>query len=190
MVIAADNVPGPGQGRWTYKEYAALPNDGHRYEIVDGVLYMTPSPTEWHQTVAGRIFRLLAAHVEDNGLGRVYIAPLDVELAPYVVVQPDILVILNENRDRITMSRIIGAPDVVVEVTSPGTAAYDRREKQDAYARAGVPEYWIVDPSAQTVDVLVLSTGLYRSLGVFEGSTLFPSQVLPGFAVKVEKFFG
>jgi len=74
MVTAADNVPGPGQGRWTYKDYAAIPDDGRRYEIVDGVLYMAPSPNEWHQTTAGRLFRYLATQIEDAGLGRVYVA--------------------------------------------------------------------------------------------------------------------
>src|ERR1700736_5482994 len=146
MVTIADNVPGPGQGRWTYKDYAAIPDDGKRYEIVDGVLYLTPSSNESHQTTVGRLFRYLSAYIEDAGLGRVYIAPFDVELAPYVVVQPDVLVILNANREKITTSRVIGAPDLVVEVSSPGTVGYDRDEKRGAYARAGVPEYWIADP--------------------------------------------
>ncbi len=189
MVTAADRVPGPGQGRWTYKDYADLPDDGRRYEIVDGVLYTTPSPNEWHQTVVGRIFRYLSAHIEDGGLGRVYIAPLDVELAPDTVVQPDVLVILNASREKITKSRIIGAPDLVVEVASPGTVAHDRREKQDAYARAGVPEYWVAIPEAYTIEVLVQEAGEYRSLGVFEGQALLPSRAVPGFLVHVEEFF-
>ena len=140
MVTVADTVSGQQQGHWTYKDYALLPGDEHRYEIINGVLFMAPSPNEWHQTTVGRLFRFLAAYVEDNGRGRVYMAPFDVELAHDVIVQPDVLVVLNEHRERITMSRIIGAPDVVIEVSSPGTVSYDRREKQDAYARAGVPE--------------------------------------------------
>src|SRR5258708_7351587 len=189
MVTAADDVPGPGQGRWTYKDYAALPDDGRRYEIVDGVLYMAPSPNEWHQTTAGRLFRYLATQIEDAGLGRVYIAPFDVELTPDTVVQPDVLVILNANHDKITLSRIIGAPDLVVEVSSPGTVGYDRDKKQSAYARAGVQEYWIADPWSRTVEVFVLEAGAYRSLGVFEGKATLPSQVGPGFSVHVEQFF-
>jgi len=189
MVTAADNVPGPGQGRWTYKDYAALPDDGRRYEIVDGVLYMAPSPNEWHQTTAGRLFRYLATQIEDAGLGRVYVAPFDVELTPDTVVQPDVLVILNANHDKITLSRIIGAPDLVIEVSSPGTVGYDRDKKQSAYARAGVQEYWIADPWSRTVEVFVLEAGAYRSLGVFEGKATLPSQVVPGFSVHVEQFF-
>jgi Uma2 family endonuclease len=189
MVTAADDVPGPGQGRWTYKDYAAIPDDGRRYEIVDGVLYMAPSPNEWHQTTAGRLFRYLATQIEDAGLGRVYVAPFDVELTPDTVVQPDVLVILNANHDKITLSRIIGAPDLVIEVSSPGTVGYDRDKKQSAYARAGVQEYWIADPWSRTVEVFVLEAGAYRSLGVFEGKATLPSQVVPGFPVHVEQFF-
>ena len=189
MVAAADDVPGPGQGRWTYKDYAAIPDDGRRYEIVDGVLYMAPSPNEWHQTTAGRLFRYLATQIEDASLGRVYIAPFDVELTPDTVVQPDVLVILNANHDKITLSRIVGAPDLVIEVSSPGTVGYDRDKKQSAYARAGVQEYWIADPWSRTVEVFVLEAGAYRSLGVFEGKATLPSQVVPGFSVHVEQFF-
>jgi len=145
MVTAADNVPGPDQGRWTYQDYAALPDDGQRYEIVDGVLFMTPSPSRWHQKAVLHLAHHLLNHVESAGLGEVYAAPFDVELAPNIVVQPDVLVVLNAGLKKITGSRIIGAPDLVVEVSSPGTVGYDRDKKQGAYDRAGVPEYWIAD---------------------------------------------
>jgi Uma2 family endonuclease len=189
MVTTADNVQGPGQGRWTYNDYTKLPDDGKRYEIVDGVLYMAPSPNEWHQTATGRLFRYLATHIEDSGLGRVYIAPFDVQLAHNSVVQPDVFVVLNANLHKITFSRIIGAPDLVVEVASPGSVGYDRNRKQKAYADASVPEYWIADPWSRTVEVLVLENGAYHSLGVFEGKATLPSQVVQGFTVPVERFF-
>src|ERR1041384_5968421 len=85
--VAADSVPGPMQGHWTYQDYACLPEDGRHYEVVGRVLYLTPSPNEWHQTTVGRFFRYLAAHIEDNALGRVYMAPFDVELTPRDIVQ-------------------------------------------------------------------------------------------------------
>jgi Uma2 family endonuclease len=189
MVMPADSMPGPGQGHWTYKDYASLSDDGHRYEIVDGVLYMAPSPNEWHQNAALEIASYLRTHIKLAGLGQVYIAPFDVELGPKTVVQPDVLVILNANRNKITFSHIIGAPDLVVEVSSPGTVGYDREKKQSAYARAGVPEYWIADPWSRTVEVLTLEAGGYRSLGVFEGKAVLPSEVVPDFLVHVEQFF-
>ena len=189
MVMPADHMHGAEQGHWTYKDYSALPDDGHRYEIVDGVLYIAPSPNEWHQATAGRLFRYLSTYIEDAGLGRVYIAPFDVELGPKTVVQPDVLVILNVNRNKITFSHINGVPDLIVEVSSPGTVGYDREKKQRAYAHAGVPEYWIADPWSRTVEVLTLEEGVYRSLGVFEGKAILPSQVVPDFLVHIEQFF-
>jgi Uma2 family endonuclease len=189
MVLPADHVPGPEQGHWTYKDYVALPDDGRRYEIVDGVLYMAPSPNEWHQNATLEIASYLRTHVKLTGLGQVYIAPFDVEFDPKTVVQPDVMVILNANRTKVTFSRIVCAPDLVVEVSSPGTVGYDREKKQRAYARAGVPEYWIADPWSRTVEVLSLVAGGYRSLGVFEGKAVLPSEVVPDFLVHVEQFF-
>ena len=188
VVTVAVPIVGPPQGRWTYADYAALPDDGNRYEIIAGVLYMTPAPGTGHQSISARVVTFLVTHVEFAGLGRVFAAPVDVELAPDTVVQPDIVVVLSANLDHITPSRIIGAPDLVVEILSPGTAGYDRREKQDAYARAGVGEYWIVDPGAQTVELLTLDQGGYRSHGVFRGQARLPSSAVT-MPVPVERFF-
>src|SRR5262249_15325923 len=107
-----------------------------------------------------------------------------------LVLQPDIIVVLNTHLEIITPSRIVGAPDLIIELASPGTAGYDRRTKQDAYASAGVPEYWIADPGTGTVELMVLENGAYRSLGVFRGQATLPSRVVPGLPVKVEQFFG
>ena len=188
VVTVAVPIVGPPQGRWTYADYAALPDDGNRYEIIAGVLYMTPAPGTGHQSISARVVTFLVTHVEFAGLGRVFAAPVDVELAPDTVVQPDIVVVLSANLHRITPSRIIGAPDLVVEILSPGTAGYDRREKQDAYARAGVGEYWVVDPGAQTVELLTLNKGGYRSHGVFRGQARLPSSAVT-LPVPVERFF-
>lgn len=190
MVVRADHLPGPPQGCWTYADYAALPEDGHRYEVIDGVLYMAPSPNTDHQTASVRFTGFLLTHVQLAGLGRVFHAPYDVELPGGVTVQPDIVVVLNVHLAIITPSRIIGVPDLVAEILSPGTAGYDRRTKQDAYARAGVPEYWLADPYARTVEVLRLADGAYQSIGVFAGAATLPSRILPTFPVRVEQLFG
>jgi Uma2 family endonuclease len=187
----ADHVPGPRQGSWTYEDYAALPDDGNRYEIIDGVLYLSPAPNILHQIVVTTIAAYLKLHVEFVGLGRVLAAPTDVELAPRdSPLQPDVIVVLNDNlRILESKTRIVGAPDLVVEVASPSTATYDRREKLDAYARAGVREYWLVDPYAQTVEVLYLEGGAFISAGAFHGGALLPSRVVPEFPVRVEQCF-
>jgi len=188
LVTAADHVPGPPQGHWTYEAYAALHNDD-RYEIIDGVLYMAPAPGAPHQSASTKFATFLMIHVEFAGLGRVFHAPFDVELAPNFVVQPDVLVILNDNLNMLMPSRVIGAPDLVIEVTSPGTAGYDRREKQDAYAQAGVTEYWIADPATKTVEVLQLRDNHYYLVGVFQNGAILPSTVVPNMPVRVEQFF-
>jgi Uma2 family endonuclease len=189
VVEPADHVPGPPQGHWTYADYARLPDGAHRYELLNGVLYMAPAPTTPHQSANNLFATYLTIHVQFAGLGRVFTAPTDVELALDVVLQPDVIVVLNASRDIIAHERIIGAPDLVIEIMSPGTAGYDRREKQDAYAHAGVKEYWIADPIGRTVEILVLDGNSYRSRGVFQGQALLPSQAMPNLPVRVEQFF-
>ncbi len=190
VVRRADDVPGPPQGQWTYVSYARLLDDGRRYEIIDGVLDVAPSPDVAHQTAVGWIFHYLLVHVQLAGKGRVFSAPINVELSPARVVQPDVVVVRAEHAGIITPARLVGVPDlvVVVEVASPGTAGYDRREKQDVYARSGVPEYWIADPYARTIEVLVREGSAYRSRGVFRSKATLPSQVIPRFPVQVEQF--
>lgn len=189
VATPADWVPGPEQGRWTYDEYAALPDDGHRYEIVNGVLIMAPAPSPEHQDIVGMIFHYLLVHIKFAGLGRVFQAPIDVELSPKNIFQPDVVVILNEHLDRVQAKRIVGAPNLAIEVASPSTALYDRLAKYDRYAEAGVQEYWIVNTETKTVQVLVLEHGEYRSLGIFRGEQMLPSRIAPDLPVGVERFF-
>jgi Uma2 family endonuclease len=189
VVLPADWVPGPEQGFWTYDDYAALPDDGRRYEIVNGVLVMSPSPDGSHQDAVARFTYHLLAHVEFAGLGKVRVAPFDVELSPQDVFQPDVLVVLNAHLDRVKEKRVVGAPDLVVEVASQSTAAYDRITKYEKYAKAGVQEFWIANAKARTVQVCVLESAQYRSLGVFHGLQTLPSRVIPDLPVHVEQFF-
>lgn len=189
VVKPASRVLGPKQGQWTYQDYAAMSEDGYHYEVVNGVLYMSPAPSMGHQEIVGWLFYYLVTHVKLPGLGRVYQAPTDVELHPGDVVQPDVFVVLNAHLDRITPSRLLGAPDLVVEVASPRTARHDLDEKLHAYARARVAEYWVVNPDAQTIEVLVWQNGSYSSLGLFSDRMTLPSQVVPDFPVSVEQFF-
>lgn len=190
VVRPAHSVSGSKQGHWTYSHYAALPDDGPSYEIVDGVLYMAPAPHIDHQNTVLRIAHYLLMYAEFAGLGKVSIAPVDVVLAPNVVVQPDVLVLLKSHLDYINEGRIFGPPDLVVEVASPGTATYDRREKFDAYALADVPEYWIADVASHTIEIFALENGKYQTLGVFKGKATLPSTIVPEIAaVYVEQFF-
>jgi len=189
VAASADWIPGPKQGQWTYNAYANLPDDGQRYEVVNGVLFMTPSPGIAHQKISGRFFYHLFTHIEVAGLGTVLAAPTDVILSPKDVFQPDVFVVLNAGLEKIKELHVVGAPDLVVEITSPSTAIHDRNRKYRVYAKAGVPEYWIAEPATRTVEVLVLEAGEYRSLGIFRGQATLPSRVLPELPVHVEQFF-
>ncbi len=189
VVTPADWVPGPQQGEWTYDDYLKLPQDGRRYEILNGVLLLMPSPRDSHQNAVFEIASYLRTYVKLPGLGKVRIAPLDVKLGPKNVFQPDVLVVLNEHLERLTEDGVMGAPDLTVEVLSPSTALEDRVDKHREYALAGVREYWIVNPERRSVEVFILAGREYRSRGVFSGKDTLPSQVVPNFPVPVEQFF-
>ena len=163
MVTPADWVVGPRQGQWNYNSYVALTGEGQYYEIVDGILYMTPSSSWSHQEIVGRIFRYLSSYIETANLGGVFVAPIDVELSPNNVFQPDVVVLLKTSRENLKGRHIVGSPDAIVEVVSPGSATMDRHDKYRAYAKANVAEYWIVEPGTQTVELLALGGERYRS---------------------------
>jgi Uma2 family endonuclease len=188
--MRADHIPGAKQGEWTYTTYAAIPNDGKRYEVIEGVLYLMASPNVKHQSVTQRILFYMMTHFEFKGLGRVFISPIDVELAPKYVVQPDLVVILNKNKKIIQRKKLKGSPDLLVEVASPSTGGYDRTTKRTAYAKYGIKEFWLVNPKDETVEVLVLEKGNYVSKGTFAGKDGVTSTIVPEFPVRVEQFFG
>ena len=179
IIVRASHVPGPLQGQWTYAAYAALPDDGNRYEIIDGVLYMAPAPIPEHEHIIALIIARLVVALDDTGLGQVF-------TSPYVhvgssVLRPDVVVVLTAHAGIIAEKNLIGPPDLVIEVASPSTAAYDRDVvfgKRGAYARAGIPEYWLVDPQQRTIEVLTLADDVYTLLGIFQGDDQIQSQIV------------
>ncbi|MBI2866122.1 MAG: Uma2 family endonuclease [Chloroflexi bacterium] len=143
--------------KFTYEDYRNLPeSETKRYELLEGELVMVPSPTTYHQRILGRLHVLLAGFVNKNSLGEVFVAPFDIVLSADTVLQPDILFVSNGRASIITPENIRGAPDLVIEVLSPATAERDRIYKRSLYARYGVKEYWIVDPSMKTIEVMEL----------------------------------
>jgi Uma2 family endonuclease len=140
---------------WDYARWSQLPDDGNRYEVIDGVLYMTTAPSFFHQWIASRIIRLLQTQIEDTGIGIVSFAPIGLLMPGCDPVQPDIVVVRSDDRGIIYDRRINGVPALIVEVLSPGSAEKDTAIKRAAYARAGLPEYWIVRPAER--DLLVLT---------------------------------
>ncbi|MBI4635418.1 MAG: Uma2 family endonuclease [Candidatus Rokubacteria bacterium] len=144
----------------TYEDYARLPSDRNRYELLAGVLHVTPAPSPLHQRVSKRLQRRLEAHFEARGLGEVFNAPIDVILTRQDVVQPDLVVVTDPAQ--VSARAIEGAPPLVVEVLSPATRRYDRTTKMTRLAELGVAHFWIVDPEDRRLECYRLESGRYR----------------------------
>jgi Uma2 family endonuclease len=174
---------------WTYELWRRLPDDGNRYEIVEGALFVTPPPRKRHQKAAGTIHALLWIYLESNPIGECYMAPLDVKLSRKTVVEPDILFVSRDRVEIATEEGLIAAPDLVVEVLSKSTRHRDLGAKRRTYAKNGVREYWIVDPDHRRVDVYTLQRGsLVKRVHATSGEVASPL-VLPGFSVPLAKLF-
>ena len=186
---AAQTVQLPTQGVWTYDDYARLPDDGKRYEVIRGELYMSAAPRPLHQRVITRLSFFLEGFLENSALGTAFVAPIDVILPQKLgdPVQPDIVVVRRESLHIIDELNIRGAPDLLVEVLSPSNPAHDRSLKYDLYAEAGVLEYWIVDPRQRTVEIYLLRDGAYELAGQWGVGEVARSELLDGFAVSVDE---
>lgn len=170
----------------TYQDYLELPDDRNRYEIIEGELIMSPSPTTIHQKVSLNIEVAIQSHLEKNAQGELFHAPCDVKLSETNVVQPDIFFISNENKKIIADDNIQGAPDLIIEILSPSSAYYDLVEKKELYEKFGVKEYWIVDPKKHWAEIYVLKKGKYVLHQRAEKSASLRSTVLKGFEVTLK----
>ncbi|MCL0065651.1 Uma2 family endonuclease [Dehalococcoidia bacterium] len=174
--------------KFTYGDYLQLPED-KRYELIEGEFFMVPSPSYQHQSISKELFRALDNYVRSRSLGEVIYAPLDVVLSEENVLQPDILFVSRERLDIITERNIQGAPDLVVEILSPATAQRDKELKQKLYARFGVREYWLADPSARPIEVLSLAEAGFESVGLYHEGTILVSPLLMGLSIEVRGIF-
>lgn len=178
----------PPQGEWTEADYFSLPDTHRIVELSEGRLIVPPHPTYSHQTALQNLFLKLEAFVKEKELGVVRFAPLPVRLWPGKIREPDLFFISKEHKDRIG-ERVCGVPDLVMEVISPGTRRVDRGEKFFEYAKAGVAEYWLVDPEEKTIEIYVLREGAYHLTEKFRSGEAACSRLLPGFAVQVDEVF-
>lgn len=186
-----DEKAWPAQGHWTYEDYLRLPDDGRRYEVIRGVLYVSPAPGYDHQYVVIHLTLTLGRYVIENGLGIVLGAPFDILLSRIATpVEPDFLFIRKGREPRSGDPNYQGVPDLIVEILSPSNRRYDRKIKFEAYEEAGVQEYWLVDPMARTVVIHVLGrNGSYAEFDSGgEGDTV-RSRVLEGFSLRVADLF-
>jgi Uma2 family endonuclease len=188
-----ETVGAPPQGQWTVDDWDRLPQDGNRYEVIEGVLYMSTAPTNFHQWIVAVLSELLGIPLKQRGLGYYFFVPIGVLFSPSSAVQPDFLVVLNRNRGIIRGGRIRGAPDLVFEVLSPGNTLLHMAEKQRSYAGAGVPEYVVINPATRTLHYYRLHAagggGEYDEPQVFgEGETVVFACLL-GILLRVADLF-
>jgi Uma2 family endonuclease len=177
------------QRRYTYDEVVAeFPESNEPCELWDGELIMSPAPSFFHQEIVIRLAQQLRAWVSKRRLGKVVTSPIDMVLSPHRVTQPDIVFIAKERLG--IVSRTINGPvDLAVEIISLGNRNRDRIEKRDLYEQYGVKEYWIIDPEAQTIEVLHLANDRYELLMRAKTGDIAKSRVLEGFGCSVESLF-
>jgi Uma2 family endonuclease len=185
--------PWPAPGRWTYADYRRLPDDGRRYEVIRGYLYVSPAPSIIHQRAVVSLVTKLNRFVRARGLGEILVAPVDILLPGGIAspVQPDLVFIRAGNEPDAQSQNFQGVPDLVAEVLSPGTRRYDLGTKLGAYLEAGIPEVWFADPVAATIWVHGLSEDRKRYIEVSRGGRgeEVASRVLPRLRVAVSEIF-
>jgi Uma2 family endonuclease len=178
---------------YTYEDYKSLPESmDRRYELLGGELYMVPAPTTRHQRISQRIEFLLLMYLRTHDLGEVLDAPVDVVFGQgheREVAQPDIVFVRRERAQIVIETEIDGAPDLVIEILSPGTEVRDRTYKKTLYARYGVHEYWIVDPVANTVEIYVLDARGYGSPRIYTATDELQTSLFPDLQIPLAEIF-
>lgn len=177
------------QPRLTYSELRMMPDDGKRYELVNGEVFVTPSPNVKHQRTLHRLSVSMTNHVGAHKLGEVFVAPLDVVFSDKTAFQPDLFFVSSRRRSIIGPEYIVGAPDLVVEILSPYRTAFDRVTKFEQYAKYGVEEYWIIDPVAESVEIYCLAASNYELKATLSGDQYLETALLPGWRLRVRDLF-
>jgi len=177
----------------TYQDLLRLPEDLLRHELIDGEHHVSPAPALKHQRIVVNLTRILSTFVRAHRLGEILVAPVDVLFSERDVVEPDVLYVSRAHSDRLRERYVAGAPDLVIEVLSPSSRGMDRIKKRCLFEAHGVPEYWIVDPAAETVEVYRPASSGGRlarcaSLSLIAGDTL-ETPLLAGLRVPLREVF-
>lgn len=186
------NVSKPAGMKLTYDEFVLFPDDGKRHELIDGEHYVTPSPNLRHQRISGNLHLMMASWLELHPVGKVFYAPLDIVLSNYDVVEPDLIYFSNERATDIALPQHLrGAPELLVEIGSRGTRKRDETIKRQLYERAGVSEYWFVDPEIDVVRVYLRDGERFaRPVELSrEASDELATALLPGLVLPLARIF-
>lgn len=174
---------------FTFADWLEAPEQDGLYEILEGELILTQSLTPSHQRIAFKLLLAIDSYLRLSSRGEAFLVRTSVRLSDEDIVQPDIVVVLAEHRDRVEELCIEGPPDLVVEILSPESAERDRGAKRYLYERSGIPEYWIVDPFAATVQVLALTDGTFSEAGLYRCNQTLVSPLLPGLEISLSDVF-
>jgi len=176
----------------TYDDFVQFPDDGQRHELIDGEHYVTPSPNTKHQTISLNLTVLIGGWLERNPIGRLFHAPFDVVFSNFDVVEPDLLYLSNARAaDALTPQHVRGVPELVIEIGSPSTRKRDETIKRRLYERAGVAEYWVVDPELDAIRVYRRDGDTFArvtELSADAGDSL-TTALLPGLAIQLSRVF-
>jgi len=185
-----DRMKPTSTAKLTYEDFLSFPDDGRRHELIDGEHYVTASPATKHQRLVGRLHASLFLYLQSRGTGEVFTAPFDVVLSSSDVVEPDLLVVLEDQADILTDQHVRGAPAIVIEILSPATRVRDEQLKRGLYERAGVREYWLVDPQRDAITLCGRAPdgGLVAVVHLASSETL-TSSLLPGFSMPLSDLF-
>jgi Uma2 family endonuclease len=173
----------------TVEHYRELPENGPRYQLIEGELFMAPAPNRYHQDISRNLEYILLKYLDEHPVGKLYDAPFDVYLDEHNVFQPDIVFVSDARLSILTEAGAEGAPDFVVEILSPKTAQLDRIQKRQIYTRAGVQELWIIDPKLRCIEVYFLSKDAITPAAVYHEDDLFESACFPGLRFNAAKIF-
>ncbi len=181
---------GGSQRRLTYADFRRFPDDGQRHELINGEHAVTASPNLRHQELSVRLVVALANFLDRNPAAVVFHAPLDCVFSFFDVVEPDVLVVTNDQREILTKRNVRGAPALVIEILSPDSSARDKRSKRALYERVGVKEYWVVDPDHDSISVYrPEKPGRFRFPVTIAKGDHLTTPLLPGFSLDLAKFF-
>jgi Uma2 family endonuclease len=173
----------------TYDDYQTLPDDGQRYEIIEGELLMSPAPKTIHQRISRNLLIYLSNYINQHDIGEIFYAPCDVVLSMTDVVQPDLLFVGKERSHIITENNIIEAPDLVIEILSESTETIDHTRKKSLYEKHGVKEYWIINPSEKAIEQFVLRDKSFEIVGSWGRSQKLVSPVMEGLSLPIDNIF-
>ncbi|MEM6843087.1 MAG: Uma2 family endonuclease [Bacteroidota bacterium] len=179
-------------GRVTYQEFLDMEipdDDNYTYELLNGEIVKYSAPESKHQIASANLHLIMGGYVKQKKLGRVLYAPISVFLDEYSAPQPDLLFVSTKNQEIIQQKGVMGVPDLMVEIVSPGSVVRDRVHKKEVYEKAGVPEYWIVDSKYFTVEIYELTDSGYALFQDVEGEGTIESKVIKGLKIDVADIF-